>query len=103
MKFSSDEFYLKSPSEMKEIFKDIPEAVKNTITIAERCNVEFKLGEILLPKYNTEGGEDPYLFACKASYSPALKENRQRRSQLYKERPQMELNVIRKMDYASTS
>jgi len=49
MRLSSNEFYLKSPDEMKETFRDIPEAIANTIKIAERCNVDFKLGESLLP------------------------------------------------------
>src|SRR3990172_2919980 len=47
MKFSSSEFYLKSPAEMKETFRDVPEAIANTITIAERCNVAFELGRSL--------------------------------------------------------
>ena len=101
MKFSSDEFYLKSPSEMKEIFKDIPEAVKNTIIIAERCNVEFKLGEILLPQYKVEGGEDPYLLLAKLAAAGLERKIGRDAPQLYKERLQTELNVIRKMGYAS--
>lgn len=41
-RFSGPEYYFKSPDEMKEIFKEIPEAVTNTVGIAERCGIEFK-------------------------------------------------------------
>ncbi len=40
--FSGPEYYFKSPDEMKEIFKEIPEAVTNTVGVAERCEIEFK-------------------------------------------------------------
>ena len=46
MKFPSDEFYVKTPEEMINAFKDIPEAIENTIAIAERCNFEMKLSLI---------------------------------------------------------
>ena len=46
MRFSSESFYFKSPDEMKEAFRDIPEAVLNTRAIAEKCNVEFSLGPV---------------------------------------------------------
>ena len=51
MRYASDQFYFKSPDEMKEAFKDTPEAIANTIEIAERCNFEMKLGENHLPEY----------------------------------------------------
>jgi len=101
MKFSSDEFYLKSPAEMKEIFKDIPEAVKNTITIAERCNVEFKLGDILLPHFKTGSGQDPHLLLSKYAAEGLERKIGKDAPQLYKDRLQTELNVIKKMGYAS--
>ncbi|MBI5469657.1 MAG: DNA polymerase III subunit alpha [Deltaproteobacteria bacterium] len=56
MRFSTDEFYFKSPDEMKEAFKDTPEAIANTIEIAERCNFEMKLGENHLPEYAVPSG-----------------------------------------------
>jgi len=100
MRFSSDEFYLKSPAEMKEIFKDIPEAIKNTIEIAERCNVEFKLGGILLPQYKAEGDEDPHLLLSKYAARGLERKIGKDAPQLYKDRLQTELNVIKKMGYA---
>ena len=57
MRFSTDEFYVKSPEEMVEAFKDTPEAIANTIEIAERCNFELSLGKNFLPEYPVPEGE----------------------------------------------
>ena len=43
MSFESDEFYIKSPEEMYQLFKYVPEAIENTVKIADRCNVNFTL------------------------------------------------------------
>ena len=56
--FSGPEFYFKSPDEMKELFKEIPEAVTNTVGVAERCNVELQLeGANHYPVYIMPEGE----------------------------------------------
>lgn len=52
----SEEQYLRSPSEMIELFQDIPEAVENTLIIAKRCNLELKLGENYLPHFPVPAG-----------------------------------------------
>lgn len=46
-----DDFSLKSPEEMAEIFKDVPEAIENTQVIAKKCNLEFQLGVNRLPVF----------------------------------------------------
>jgi DNA polymerase-3 subunit alpha len=58
MKFTSDEFYFKSPLEMIELFKDIPEAIENTIKIADRCNLEIDFSKMYLPAYEVPDGYD---------------------------------------------
>ena len=45
-----DTLYLKSPEEMYELFSDVPEALKNTLKVAEECDVEIELGKIRVPK-----------------------------------------------------
>lgn len=61
-RLGTDEFYFKSPEQMRQLFKDIPEAIENTLQISQRCNVEFKLkdneGKAIyhLPTYPTESG-----------------------------------------------
>ncbi|MCL2873434.1 MAG: DNA polymerase III subunit alpha [Defluviitaleaceae bacterium] len=56
MKFSGDSFYLKSPEEMYELFPDVPEALENTVKIAERCNVEIVFNEYKMPRYSVPEG-----------------------------------------------
>ena len=51
MKFPTAEFYLKTQAEMAELFPDHPEAVANTLRIAERCNVQLELGKFHMPSY----------------------------------------------------
>src|SRR5690606_12383409 len=43
--------YLKTPEQMRELFRDIPEAIENTVEIARRCSLELKLGKSVLPAY----------------------------------------------------
>ncbi len=50
------ELYFKSPAEMCEIFKDFPEAIANTLAIAERCNLEIELGKSKYPEYPAPEG-----------------------------------------------
>jgi len=50
-KLEADEYYFKSPSEMEKIFSRVPQTLKNSIEIAEKCNLELNLGKIHLPAY----------------------------------------------------
>ena len=59
LRFDTNEFYLKSPEEMADSFKQMPEAVASTLEIAERCNVEMELGNLLLPRFPTPEGTEP--------------------------------------------
>jgi DNA polymerase-3 subunit alpha len=59
MTFDTNEFYLKDADEMTSAFAEWPEAVPMTLEIADRCEVEIPLGEILLPEYPTDDGSPP--------------------------------------------
>jgi len=50
-RMSTDQFYLKTAAEMRELFGDYPEACDATLEIAERCHVELEFGQLLLPSY----------------------------------------------------
>ncbi|MDD4182895.1 MAG: DNA polymerase III subunit alpha [Candidatus Omnitrophica bacterium] len=50
-KFNSDTFYFRSPDEMKEIFKEVPQAVKNTLEIMQKCNLVMDFSKIHLPRF----------------------------------------------------
>ncbi len=58
MKFACDEFYLKSSDEMARLFSWIPEALTNTLEIAERCNVDIKFGDYHFPKFKVPNDGD---------------------------------------------
>ncbi|OFW58866.1 MAG: DNA polymerase III subunit alpha [Actinobacteria bacterium RBG_16_64_13] len=58
MRFNSEEFFLKDEQEMLAAFADHPEAVANTLEVAERCNVEIKLEEMLIPHFPVPEGYD---------------------------------------------
>lgn len=106
--FETNEFYYKSTSEMEELFSDIPEAVENTVKIAERCNFDFEFGKYYLPSFDTPNGEDPreYLRSLAEkglkkrlekgdiSFSGKYSEND------YRSRMDYELSVINQMGYA---
>ncbi|MFL6294904.1 MAG: DNA polymerase III subunit alpha, partial [Actinomycetes bacterium] len=55
-KLEGDQFYLKSPAEMRALFADHPEACDNTLEVAERCNVQLRFGENLLPHFDVPDG-----------------------------------------------
>ena len=56
-KFDGDGYYIKSPAEMRQIFRDHPEACDNTLLIAERCEVEFDTGANYMPRFPVPDGE----------------------------------------------
>lgn len=51
MRFKTDEFYFKTAEEMSNLFKDVPEAITNTMEIADKCNVELDLNQLYLPVF----------------------------------------------------
>jgi DNA polymerase-3 subunit alpha len=99
--FNSDGFYFKSPEEMKNAFKEIPEAILNTRSIAERCNVKFTLGANLLPVYELENGQKPYALLEKLAFEGLLHKLGPNPNTFYKERLRRELGIIQKMRYSS--
>lgn len=56
MRFPSEEFYLKSEAEMHLLFGEYPEALANTVAIAQRCQVDFQFGKLFLPDYQVPDG-----------------------------------------------
>jgi DNA polymerase III subunit alpha len=58
MTFDTNEFYLRSSEEMHEKFAEWPDAVTNTLEVADRCNVEISLGEQLIPRFLPEGQDE---------------------------------------------
>jgi DNA polymerase-3 subunit alpha len=62
LKYNSPEFYYKSSAEMVQVFGEVPEALKNTLAIAERAHLELKFNQILLPRYDVPVGDSPETY-----------------------------------------
>ena len=97
MRFETDEFYLKSEDEMKALFGAVPQAIENTAKIAQRCQVDFAFGNLLLPKYAVPGDGDSlaYLTAlCEAGLKKRYGDRPEAKARL-----EYELGVINHMGY----
>ena len=57
MKFSNDQFYMKSPEEMAEALREHPECLETTLEIADKCNVTLEFGKVILPRFPLPPGE----------------------------------------------
>jgi DNA polymerase-3 subunit alpha len=107
MKFSSDEFYFKSPQEMADLFQSTPEAVFHTTEIAEQCNLEMRFDERHIPRITVPDGETTESYLEKLAWEGL--EQRLSRYQgekhfkgkyaLYKTRLEEELRIIKSMGY----
>ena len=98
-RFDTDQFYFKTPAEMAEDFAAYPDALRRTLEVAERCNVEIELGRILLPRYPVPDGRDAFDYLaglCEAG----LAERYEQVTAELRERLQFELKTVREMGFA---
>jgi DNA polymerase III subunit alpha len=104
LRHSTDKLYVTSPEEMRAFFKDTPEAVDNTMRIADMCNVEMKLGKSMLPTFKVPSGHTPDTFleelALQGLHDRFKELNYPVDRQQYKNRLSMEIAVINKMGFA---
>ena len=100
MRFETDEFYIKSKEEMSEYFENIPEAVSNTVKIAEKCNYDFEFGVTKLPNYDVPEEFDTHLDyfvkLCNDGFKNRYGENP---SKELRDRLEYEISIINKMGY----
>lgn len=99
LKFETDEFYLKSFDEMWELFKEIPDAIYNTIEIKEKCNIEIPLGLPKLPKFPLKENEEPF-EVLKHLCEKSLIDKYEVVTDEITKRLNMELNVIKEMGFS---
>ena len=74
MRYPSETFYLKSPEEMWDMFSYVPEALENTVKIAEECNFDYKFHESKLPKFPLPEGREAYDYLRKNAIKVLLKD-----------------------------
>lgn len=114
-RLGTDQFYFKSSDQMKELFKDIPQAIDNTLEIASRCNVKFKLKDeqgkpiYHLPTFPTSGGrtlDEEMAAKAKEGLAARFEEAFNRNEAInddqklkYNDRLEFELSVIGRMGF----
>ena len=100
MKFQTEEFYLKSEEELRQLFPQYDEAFENTARIAERCNLEFVFNEYHLPSFPVPEGytnEEYFRKLCMDGFDERYADPPAH----YMERLEYEISVISRMGYVN--
>ncbi|PIQ88777.1 MAG: DNA polymerase III subunit alpha [Candidatus Omnitrophica bacterium CG11_big_fil_rev_8_21_14_0_20_42_13] len=100
MQLQSAEFYFKSPDEMKKLFSELPEAIRNTLVIADACNLELDFRKTHLPHFDPPGGQAKDEF-LKILCEQGLKRRYARVTDEISRRLETELETIKKMGFIS--
>jgi len=93
------DFYLKTPEEMVSLFADLPDAIQNTVKVAEKCNLEIELGKWYFPKFPLPEGTTAEEQLRKMCYE-RVGERIEKVDDQVKERLDYELEIINKKGYA---
>ncbi|MBF4695407.1 DNA polymerase III subunit alpha [Fusibacter sp. Q10-2] len=96
MRFPTKEFYLKSPEEMASLFKSRPDAIENTVKIAEKCHFDFDFTKTHLPEFSLEA-QDPKAYLRALCFEGLYRKYDVEPSHL--ERLEYELSIIDQMGY----
>ncbi|MSQ08428.1 MAG: DNA polymerase III subunit alpha [Dehalococcoidia bacterium] len=100
LKFDDDSFYLKTPAEMAALWPELPQALKNTLVIAEQCNAGPELGKTYVPRYPSPDGLTSMAYLRKICAEGALRRFGTRPEKKYADRLAYELEVIEKTNFA---
>ncbi|HVZ58659.1 MAG TPA: DNA polymerase III subunit alpha, partial [Patescibacteria group bacterium] len=94
----SPDFYIKSPEEMTELFHDLPEAIENSVKIADRCNVTIELGKWHMPVFAVPDGKSAAEYLQELTYEGLSRRYKEITEQI-KTRVDYELSVITTKHY----
>ena len=100
MKFQTDEFYLKSEEELRQLFPNCQEAFENTAKIAQRCNLDFEFHKYHLPSFPVPEGytnEEFFRKLCEDGFAQRYENPPEE----YRERLEYEIGVISRMGYVN--
>ncbi len=102
LRFKTDEFYFKSPDEMKKLFAEVPEAIRNTVSIAERCNLSLDLGNArtYLPRFPLPDGYETSSDYLRYLARKGMADRYPKVTPAIEERLEYELDVIDQMGFA---
>lgn len=95
----NDNFYVKTASEMRELFKDHPDACDNTLLVAERCNVEIDFSQTVLPHFAVPEGHDEASYLREITFEGARRRWGSTLPAGATERLEYELRVISEMGF----
>ncbi|HVH96332.1 MAG TPA: DNA polymerase III subunit alpha [Bacillus sp. (in: firmicutes)] len=98
-RLDSDQYYLKTPNEMNELFADLPNLLENTLKIAEECNVMIELHKSKLPKFPTEMDQTPENLLEELCWK-GFNERIRKPDEEAKKRLKYELSIIHKMKFS---
>jgi DNA polymerase-3 subunit alpha len=110
LRYEAKQFFLKTPQEMAEVFKDFPDALQQTVRIAERCNVTLEDGQNYLPNFDVPAGftlDDYFEHVAREGFQQRLPRLRQLAAagtlrhtiDEYETRLSYEIDMIKKMQY----
>ena len=100
MRFETQEFYIKSPEEMADYFSEFPDAIENTVKIAEKCNYDFEFGVTKLPNYDVPEEYATHLdYFNDLCYKGIKKRYGENPAEEVMSRLEYEISVIDKMGY----
>lgn len=99
MRYQGDNFYLKSAKEMNELFIAFPEAIKTTLEIAEKCNLELDFKKTHLPKFTPPDKKTPDAYLEELCHQFLSEKINGKIPEEYKKRLEYELSVIRKIGF----
>lgn len=99
LEFHSDNFYLKSEQEMREIFADTPDAIDNTQRIADMCCFDFEFGNTKLPYFETPDNMDHFEYFKMKCYEGLYERYGKDVEKAYIDRLEYELDTVNKMGY----
>ena len=99
LEFETDEFYLKTESEMRQKFGYVEDAIQNTQKIADMCNFDFEFGNTKLPNFQVPDGITHYDYLREKSYKGLKEKYGENPDKLYIDRLEYELSVIESMGY----
>ena len=108
MRYVAQQFYLRTPEEMHELFAEVPEALKNTLAVAEKCNLLLEFGKLRFPSYHSPDGftREQYLRqlceqGLKDRYGIEWKRPKDDQEKSIVERVEFELKIIEKQGFTS--
>jgi DNA polymerase-3 subunit alpha len=108
MRYVSEQFYLRTPAEMHELFAEVPEALQNTLAVAEKCNLLLEFGKLRFPVYQAPDGftREQYLrhlceLGLRDRYGIEWKKPKNEQEKQIVDRVEFELKIMEKTGFVS--